>query len=153
MGIIGDANRMDAATISDSVNTAARIEGLTKYYNASILLSESSIEQLGNQSDFDFRYLGLVQVKGKQQALKIYECIDGDEPAEKNLKLATAKNFELGVLYYLDKAFAKSAMAFKNVLSENPTDKTAQLFLNKAEKLAVTGAPDNWTGVELMEVK
>ena len=45
MGIIGDHQRMDAATISDTVNNASRIENLTKYYGASILLSEDSVAQ------------------------------------------------------------------------------------------------------------
>jgi len=78
MGIIGDNNRLDPATISDTVNTAARIESLTKHYKASILLSESSLQTLTKPDEFNFRYLGKVQVKGKQQIIKIYECFDGD---------------------------------------------------------------------------
>jgi class 3 adenylate cyclase len=34
MGITGDEHRLDAATISDTVNTAARIESLTKHYKS-----------------------------------------------------------------------------------------------------------------------
>ncbi|MGZ3940531.1 MAG: adenylate/guanylate cyclase domain-containing protein, partial [Flavisolibacter sp.] len=37
MGITGDNHRMDAATISDTVNTASRLESLTKHYSADIL--------------------------------------------------------------------------------------------------------------------
>ncbi|MEL6846656.1 MAG: response regulator, partial [Bacteroidota bacterium] len=36
MGIIGDNLRADTATISDTVNTASRMEGLCKYFGASI---------------------------------------------------------------------------------------------------------------------
>ena len=153
LGIIGDPKRYDSSVISDAVNTASRMEGLTKFFGASIILSEFTLSELTEPKTYQTRYLGQVQVKGKQQALKIYECFDGDEPAEKDLKLATAKDFELGVLYYLDKAFAKSALAFKEVLAANPQDKTAQLFLDRADKLAVAGVPDNWTGVEMMEGK
>ncbi len=73
MGITGDENRLDAATISDSVNSASRIENLTKHYGASILLSDASLKELDNPSAFHFRYLGEVQVKGKLKAIKIYE--------------------------------------------------------------------------------
>ena len=41
MGITGDSERLDAAIISDTVNTAARIEGLSKHFGASILLTET----------------------------------------------------------------------------------------------------------------
>jgi adenylate cyclase len=46
MGITGDKDRLDATTISDTVNTAARIESLTKYYKASIILSDASLQQI-----------------------------------------------------------------------------------------------------------
>ena len=45
MGITGDEQRMDAATISDTVNTAARIESLTKYYRSPLLLSGETLRQ------------------------------------------------------------------------------------------------------------
>ena len=67
MGIIGDEQRMDAATISDTVNSASRIESLSKYYGTSILLSEVSLKKIDNREEFHFRYLGKVQVKGKQK--------------------------------------------------------------------------------------
>src|SRR5665647_1434515 len=38
MGITGDFDRMDACTIADTVNTASRVESLTKHYKAGILL-------------------------------------------------------------------------------------------------------------------
>ncbi|RQH20526.1 hypothetical protein D5R40_31940 [Okeania hirsuta] len=57
---------MDAATIADTVNTASRIESLTKHYEASILISEDSVNRMANSNDFHLRYLGKVQVKGKK---------------------------------------------------------------------------------------
>ena len=66
MGIIGDEKRMDAATIADTVNTASRIESLTKHYGASILLSEDSLNKLEDKNDFHLRFMGKVQVKGKK---------------------------------------------------------------------------------------
>ena len=150
LGIIGDPKRYDSSVISDAVNTASRMEGLTKFFGTSIILSESTLSELTEPKSYHTRYLGLVQVKGKQQALKIYECFDGDTPAEKSLKLTTAKDFELGVFYYLDKTFIKSVTAFKAVLAQNPKDKTAKLFLDRAEKLAVADVPEDWTGVEMM---
>ena len=54
MGITGDEFRMDAATISDTVNTAARIESLTKYYKSPLLLSDHTLQYLNGQNNFPF---------------------------------------------------------------------------------------------------
>ena len=48
MGITGDKDRLDATTISDTVNTASRIESLTKYYKAGILLSDATLKEIDN---------------------------------------------------------------------------------------------------------
>lgn len=153
MGIIGDANRMDAATISDSVNTAARIEGLTKHYGASILVSDTCIERLRNPNEFHFRYLGEVQVKGKKQAIKTYECYDGDIPEMIELKLTTHEDFDLGIQHYFEQSFTEAASYFKSILQKNQNDATAKLFLTKTEWLLKTGVAENWTGVEMMDRK
>jgi len=153
MGIIGDANRLDAATIADSVNAAARIENLSKYFGTSILLSEACLDKIADKTSFNFRYLGQVQVKGKQQILKIHECFDGDTPASIRLKQATLTDFSTGIQAYLTKEFIQAAVAFEKVLKQNPSDKTAELFLKKVTQLVSSGVADDWTGVERLEKK
>ncbi len=75
MGITGDHQRMEAATISDTVNTAARIEGLTKTYQASIILTKETLDAVAKPSDFNIQHLGDVQLKGKMAPVSIYECL------------------------------------------------------------------------------
>lgn len=154
MGIIGDDKRMDAATISDTVNTASRIESLTKFYGANILISEDSLQGIEDKSPFNLRFLGKVLVKGKQHELGIYECIDGDEPEMLWYKQSTLEDFSQGVKLYFDREFAAAAEVFKDkVLRRNPRDMAAKILLAKAQQLAETGVPDDWTGVEKMESK
>lgn len=153
MGIIGDQKRMDAATIADSVNTAARIESLTKHYATSILVSEDSLKQFEDTSDFLFRYLGKVQLKGKTAPVGLYECFNGDEEQLIQKKLATLPEFEKGLTQFLDKAFHEASASFKNVLQHHPEDHIAQLFLTKSHEYLIKGVPENWDGVERMNVK
>lgn len=153
MGIIGDDQRMDAATISDTVNVASRVEGLTKHFGASILISEAVVQNLSNKTAYNLRYLGLVQVKGKEEVIRLYECFDGDEESIKALKASTSAEFENGLERYYGKAFSLAFDSFKQVLEQNPKDSTAKLFSQKCRILMENGADFNWTGVEMMTNK
>ncbi len=153
MGITGDSNRLDAAIISDTVNTAARIEGLSKHYGTSILLTKECKNKLTDQKEFNFRYLGPVQVKGKQKAIELYECIDGDEDLLFDHKLRTTPTFNDAMNYYFNMEFAMAAVAFQEIFKLNVMDKTSKLFLNKSAHLITQEIQDNWDGVELMGTK
>jgi class 3 adenylate cyclase len=153
MGITGDSERLDAAIISDTVNTAARIEGLSKHFGASILLSELCKENLTHPEEFDFRYLGPVQVKGKQEAIKLYECFSADEPLLYQHKKHTLPTFNHGMTQYFDKEFAMAAVTFQQIVKMNPKDHTAKLFLNRSAHLITQEIGDDWKGVESVGTK
>lgn len=153
MGIIGDKNRLDAATIADTVNTASRIEGLTKYYGASILLTEDSLEKMENKAAFHLRYLGQVLVKGKKNPIGIYECFEGDAPALFAHKLKMTVEFRLGLEQYFARDFPEASGSFSKVLKSNSEDKVAELFLNKAARYIHEDVPNGWVGVEEMRFK
>ena len=159
MGITGDEHRMDATTISDTVNTAARVESLTKYYGVNILMTESCLRELSDTSKqdcldlFRLRYLGKVQVKGKQKALKIHECFDGDLPESIVNKSQYQSDFKSALQNFHDQNFTYAVATLSQVVTKNPEDKTACLFFSKANQLMIQGADKNWTGVETMMVK
>lgn len=153
MGITGDTNRLDAAIISDTVNTAARIEGLSKHYGTSILLTKECKENLKNPDLFDFRYLGPVQVKGKQNSIYLYECINGDDFSLFKHKLNTMTSFNNAMNLYFNKEFAMAAVTFQEIYKTNIKDQTSKLFLNKSAHLITQELEDNWKGVEQMTSK
>ncbi|RMG23965.1 MAG: response regulator, partial [Bacteroidetes bacterium] len=160
MGIIGDENRSDAATISDTVNTAARLEGLTKYYGSSILVSGNSLLKIrslhgpnGHEAPYHYRFLGRVQAKGKQEAIEVYEFFEGDSPELIRLKLDTLAGFEQGLQAYFAMDFATASAAFKEVLDHNPNDLVARRMLEKAARYLVEGVPPDWSGVEILDQK
>ena len=153
MGIIGDEQRMDAATISDTVNTASRIEGLTKHFGVNILLSENCVDKLSQPEEYNLRYLGLVQVKGREETVKIYECFDGDSENMIALKKETLTDFEKGLDLYLSKKFSEAEPIFKSISAKNPQDKSAQSFFEKTVHYKNNGISSEWTGVERMVEK
>lgn len=150
MGVIGDETRLDAATVADTVNTASRLESLTKYYGVNILLSGDSLGQIGNLVDYQLRYLGKVQVVGKDKPIGLYECFQGDLPEVIEQKLRTLELFNEGVRLYFSNEFRQSVQVMEQVLKVHPGDKTARFFKKEAQKLATSGVPDDWTGVIAM---
>jgi adenylate cyclase len=153
MGITGDRERMDATTISDTVNAASRIESLTKYYKTDILISGATLQGLHDPEAFHLRNLGRVQVKGKQEPLNLFECFSGSPDNVVQAKLHTLQPFHEGISHYLNKSFAHAITIFGNVVDANPDDLTARLFLKNAALYISDGAPENWMGVEEMVSK
>lgn len=153
MGIIGDNKRHDAATISDTVNTAARMESLNKHYGTNILFSEDSLLGMEAVEDFHFRYLGKVQMKGKHQAVGIYECFDGDPVDLIAQKKQHLEIFNNGINAFFAKDFKGASQFFAEVVRLAPGDMTTQIFLRKSLKYLDTGIPPDWTGIQKMEVK
>jgi hypothetical protein len=153
LGVLGDEKRMDANVVSDSVNTASRMEGLTKHYGASIIMSEHTLEGLSKKNDIHQRFLGLVKVKGKSKPLKIFEILDGIDNEQYRIKIETTEAFETGLKYYLNKDFINAAANFKKVTTRNSKDVSAQMYLELSAKYMVEEVPENWNGVETMMLK
>jgi len=153
MGITGDFERMDACTISDTVNTASRVESLTKHYKANILLSDSSLKEIENKQDFHLRNLGLVQLKGKHHSINIHECFSCDNEKELESKLNTLSIFNDGVSSYLSKNFEKAHDAFKNVTEIDPDDRTAGFFFSVSRQVLDSGHREDKVGIIEMDEK
>jgi len=153
MGITGDLDRMDACTISDTVNTASRVESLTKHYKSSILLSDASLQQISDRSVFHLRNLGFVQLKGKHNSVNVHECFSCDPEKELQKKLSTLTIFNDGVSYYLNKDFGNANEAFKKVIKMDPEDRTATFFFNNTQQIINSGIVEKKAGVVQMEEK
>lgn len=147
MGITGDKERLDATTISDAVNTASRIESLTKHYKANILLSENTLQQIEHPENFHLRYLGKVQVKGRHSSIGIYECFSSDNEEQLTKKEQTLALFNQGIHHYLNKSFTGAIKCFLSVTEINAEDSTAQFFLDHSMRCLQKGVPENWSGV------
>jgi adenylate cyclase len=153
MGITGDEDRMDATTISDSVNIASRLESLTKHYSVNIILSESSLKQIERKEGFHLRSLGLVQLKGKREAVEIHECFNSNALPDMEKKLNTLAAFNEGVSFFLNKSFHEANLAFKKVVDVDPGDHTAKFFYRNTKKIIDEGVFENGTGIVAMREK
>lgn len=135
LGIVGDEHHMEGTVISDVVNMASRTEELTKVYGTSLLITEETYKRLRNPDKYNIRRLDTVLAKGKSKPVTIYEVFDNDAESIKFLKIQTKIDFEQGVSYFYQNNFSEAQQTFQNVLRLNPSDKAAQLYLERCKEL------------------
>ena len=133
LGTIGDSIRMEGTVISDAVNLASRMEHVTKLYDANIVVSGPTLYDLKDPLKYNYRPLGIVQVKGKQEPITIFEMLDGDDPEVREKKLTYRNEFEQAITYLLSKDLIMARKMFDKVLATNPDDKAALLLSRKIQ--------------------
>jgi two-component system, sensor histidine kinase LadS len=146
LGTIGEHERMDGTVIADAVNVASRVEGLTKYFGARVIVTDEIRAALDDPGAYAMRYLGRVAVMGKRHGIGLYEVLDGDPPERRAAKRATAVAFAGAVTAFVAGSFADAAERFTGVLHGDDGDGAARYLHGRALELAASGAP--WEGVD-----
>ena len=144
-GNIGSNEHMANTVIGDNVNSASRLEGLTRIYHLPVIVSEYiKDEVLAETARFKFYEIDTVQVKGKTQGKKIYFPFDTNE-MDSSL-LAKYDLFEEGLQAYYSGDWKTARKNFKN--SELP--ELTEVFM---ERMGNKSAPEGWNGIWAMTTK
>jgi len=149
LGTIGEAERMESTVISDAVNLAARVEGLTKLYGVGIVASVQTLCRLDDPQKYKCRFLDRVQVKGKQAPVAVFEIYDGDSEMTIELKAQTQTYFEQGIFFHYRQQFAQARQMFLRVLQVNKQDQAASFYAERCDILMKNRIIMTLEGIEI----
>jgi len=148
VGNMGSQKRFNYTIMGDEVNFASRLEGINNAYSTVCIVSESTYQEAILNSNFTFRELDIVRVKGKKEPKKIFELMTYpiDDTVQKQLSF-----FETGRQFYLRGEWNKAEENLTSALSYGK-DGPSQVFLDRVRMLKQTN-PTDWDGIYDFQTK
>ena len=128
LGTVGSPLRMEGTVVSDSVNVAARIEGVNKIYRTSLLIGEDTYKSLENPGDFALRRIDLFKARGKSKTVTVYEVFETDPPEVKEAKLQSLHIFVEAVNLYHSGRFSEAKQLFDECIVKCGQDRVARYY-------------------------
>ena len=148
IGNIGSNDNFDFTAIGDTINLAARLESLCKYYDRDILVSKELKEgcQSQNFGEF-FREVDTVMVKGKNRPTTIFSLEDISvynsgfiDKYNKGIKM-----FKLGNWITAKEYFSKCHAIYRD-------DRIVNIYLDRCKEY-LSSPPKSWNGSVVLNFK
>ena len=151
VGNMGSRNRMDYTMMGDTVNTAARLEGVNKVYGTYSMISGSTFQQLDDPMIIT-RELDSILVVGKKEAVIIYELMGMENDLDDRTREWLAV-YSQGLTAYRAMDWTRAATCFQSVIKLSPQDGPAALMLKRCDHLKINPPGKDWNAAFAMENK
>jgi adenylate cyclase len=135
--------------MGDAVNVASRLEGRTKHYGVGILVGEASRKLV---QDVVFKEIDRIKVKGKDEAITIYEPVGMETHVERKV-LDELKLWQQALRQYRALQWDQVEVSLLNLQRMNPDCYLYKLYASEVVAKRRNPPPAEWDGVTVFDEK
>jgi len=144
VGNYGSKYRFNYSVLGDQVNLASRLEQLGKTYGIETMIGEGTVDLIGN--DFLLRELDRVQVKGRKQALRIFELLGVAGTALPPEQAQMLTLYASALEAYRSRRWDEAEALFGQCLALWPAEGPSKLMAERCRAMRDAPPPEDWDG-------